>query len=1044
MKKIILISIFAFIISGAFAQFQDSLFVYKSGTAFKKFGFNQIDTIVFKSSGNIDSIFFYKNNVAIYKEALSLLDSLNRYDKFGRVIDIDGNIYRTIRIGDRIWMAENLKVTTLKDGTHIDEITNQASWAAMTTPAMCWYNNDKASSFVRNGALYNWFTVDTKKLCPTAWHVPSQNEFNQMTNDAGSDGNLRMPGTEYWTAPNTGATNKSGFSLYPSGYRNSARFEDVFNYSNYAYFWMSNQYSLQTGKIMSVTLSSYMPISFPAEYKEEGYSVRCVKNTVPSTSMTDVSKTYGDASFMLNAVSTISGTVFTYAVDSGAAATIYSNGYTTILNAGKVKIKVTSAATDIYDENTFYAYLLISPRTLIIKVGNQSKIVGQPNPIYNSITPTGFASGEVYYSSDGSIFGEYLTFTTTATVNSPIGQYPIVASGTSPNPNYKYVFVNGTLSVNNPGPIPYAPAKDIDGNTYNTVVIGSQIWMTENLRTTKLRDGTKIPNLTDANAYNTLTTAGMSWYNNDSVANSAKYGGLYNWYSVNTKQLCPVSWHVPSYNDWDTLVNYLGAGAVGGKLKSVEPAAWVSPNIGATNSSMFNAVGAGLRTSTGLYSLLNSYTDWWTSSESASGAYYTELSASNSGFTKTSTSLLKYGYSVRCLKNDTVFAITNFKDTSVEYGNISIYGYEGIIFQAQSNVVTEAIYSVVSGDAVSLDNSSNSIGYFKIKKAGTALIKVTFSATIDYPAFSKTITVIVRKKTITLKPNPVVKIEGTQNPVIPIDGTGFSYGDNSSKIDVLPTITTTATQSSPVGKYLITLSGGSDDCYNLQLLTDSLQVILSSNAVQDIQGNVYRTVTIGSQTWMADNLKTVKLNDNTPIPLTADPYTWSSKTSAAYCWYNNDSVSNSYAGPLYNFYAVQTNKLCPVGWHVPTDAEWTQLENYLIANGFNFDGTVTLNRIAKSLSSNALTDWPYLSPTIGDVANNISLNNRTGFNAKPTGSRSNYSSFTNYNFSVYYWTSTISSTTKAWMRNWNSSNSSGTSRYSYEYRYGYSVRCVKD
>ena len=922
--------------------------------------------------------------------------------------------------------------TTLNNGVHINEITDNAAWSSSTTAAMCWYNNDKATNLAHNGALYNWFTVDTKKLCPIGWHVPNNYEFPSVN----KDGELRIPGTDYWDAPNTEATNESGFSMFPSGYR-SSNFHDM---GTYDYFWSTTQWSVQASHIWTVS-QSYS--SIPYDYNENGNSVRCVKNTVPSISMVNLSKTYGDAEFMLNAVSTISGTIFTYAVDSGTAATIYSNGYTSILNAGKVKIKVTSAATDIYDENSFFAYLVIAPRTLTIKVGNQSKLVGKPNPTYNSIIPTGFANGEGAYSSDGSIFGQYLTFTTTATINSPIGQYPIVASGTSPNPNYKYVFVNGILSVNNPGPIPYAPAKDIDGNTYNTVVIGSQIWMTENLRTTKLRDGTKISNLTDANAYNALTTAGVSWYNNDSVANSAKYGGLYNYYSVNTKQLCPVGWHVPTYDDWDTLVNYLGPG-LGGKLKSVDPSVWVSPNVGATNSSMFNAVGAGLRTGTGVYYLLNSYTDWWTSSRSSSGAYYTELAASNAGFTKTSTSLLNYGYSVRCLKNDTVFTVTNFKDTSVEYGNISIYGYEGIIFQAQSNVVTEAIYSIVSGDAVSLDNSSNSIGFFKIKKAGTALVKVTFSATIDYPAFSKTITVTVRKKTITLKPNPVVKIQGTENPVIPIGGTGFSYGDNSSKIDVLPTITTTATLNSPVGKYLISLSGGSDDCYNLQLLTDSLQVISSSNAVQDIQGNVYRTVTIGSQTWMADNLKTAKFNDNTAIPSAADLYAWASLSSPAYCWYNNDSVTNSSFGALYNFYAVQTNKLCPVAWHVPTDAEWTQLENYLIGNGFNFDGSLTENKISKSLSSNMVSDWPYVSSTTGDVGNNISLNNRAGFNAKPTGFRSNYSSFSNYNYAVYYWTSTINGTTKAWIRNWYSSGSLGTSRNSYEYRYGYSVRCVKN
>lgn len=1044
MKKIILISIFSLLICNAFAQFQDSFFVYKAGIPIVKFGFNEIDTITFKSGADIDSIFFYKNGFVTYKEDISKVDSLNRYDKFGRLRDIDGNVYRTIKIGSRTWMAENLKVATLKDGKHIDEITDQASWAAMSAPAMCWYNNDKASSFDRNGALYNWFTVDTKKLCPAGWHIPSQNEFSQLLSDVGADGKLRMPGTEYWTAPNTGATNASGFSMYPSGYRNSARFETLFNYYNYAYFWVSNQYSLTTGKILSYT-QTY--ITFPAEAKEDGYSVRCVKNEVPGITVNNTTKTYGDADFLFDAASSQPGSTFTFKVDSGAAATIGSNGYVNILKAGKVKVKVILLPTDVFDGDSISVTLTVLPKTLTVKVDNRSRVVGQPNPATYSISPSGFVNNDIYYSSDGSIFGTYLTFATTATTGSPVGEYPIIASGTSPNPNYTYVFLNGILSVVNPGPIPYKPVKDVDGNTYKTVVLGSQIWMTENLRTTTLRDGTKLSNTKAATSYsnyNTSKTPAVSWYNNDSIRNYNVNGGLYNWYAVDTKQLCPLGWHVPTADNWDTLAAYLGPGVVGGKMKRLDTSAWNPPNTGATNSSTFDAAGAGRRTAAGVYYFIKSYADWWTSSESLYGAYYTELSAANAGLSKQSSSSLNDGYSIRCVKNDTVFTITNFKDTSVEYGNISIYGYEGIIFQAQSNIATEAIYSVVSGDAVSADKSSNSIGYFKIKKAGTAVIKVTFSATIDYPAFSKTVTVTVRKKTITLKPDALMKIQGTVNPVLSIRGTGFVKGDNSSNIDVLPTATTTATQNSPVGRYLITLQGGSDDSYILQLETDSLQVIAASNALLDVQGNLYRTVTLGSQTWMADNLKTQKFNDNTAIPLAADQTIWASTTAAAYCWYNNDSVANASSGPLYNFYAVQTDKLCPAGWHVPTDADWAQLENFLIANGFNFDGTFTGNKIAKSMASNAVTDWLYPSSTTGDVANAVSQNNRSGFNAKPTGFRSNYSSFNNYNYAATYWTATSSNATKAWTRVLTSSYSPGTGRYAYELRYGFGVRCVKN
>ena len=98
------------------------------------------------------------------------------------------------------------------------------------------------------------------------------------------------------------------------------------------------------------------------------------------------------------------------------------------------------------------------------------------------------------------------------------------------------------------------------------------------------------------------------------------------------------------------------------------------------------------------------------------------------------------------------------------------------------------------------------------------------------------------------------------------------------------------------------------------------------NTVTDKDDNVYHTVTIGTQTWMAENLKTTKYNDGTAIPLVTDSTAWTSLLTPAYCWYNYDATTykNTY-GALYNWYAVNTGKLAPIGWHVATDAEWTTL-----------------------------------------------------------------------------------------------------------------------
>ena len=150
----------------------------------------------------------------------------------------------------------------------------------------------------------------------------------------------------------------------------------------------------------------------------------------------------------------------------------------------------------------------------------------------------------------------------------------------------------------------------------------------------------------------------------------------------------------------------------------------------------------------------------------------------------------------------------------------------------------------------------------------------------------------------------------------------------------------------------------------------------AAETVTDIDGNVYKTIKIGTQTWMAENLKTTKLNDGTAIPHVTDNVVWQDAVNPAYCWYNNTKAGNEKNGILYNGYTAQNLKLAPIGWHVPTKAEWETLINYLIANGYNFDGTTTGNKIAKSLASK--TNWE-TSNLLGAVGNTLADNNKSGF-----------------------------------------------------------------
>jgi uncharacterized protein (TIGR02145 family) len=213
-----------------------------------------------------------------------------------------------------------------------------------------------------------------------------------------------------------------------------------------------------------------------------------------------------------------------------------------------------------------------------------------------------------------------------------------------------------TFRVNDPdGTV--GTMTDIDGNTYRTIVIGSQIWMMENLKTTTFNDGTAIPNVKVIPEWAQLSTPAYSWYgNNESLYRNSSYGALYNWYAVGTGKLAPAGWHVPSKEEWLLLFNYLlGAGVAGGKMKEAGLDHWMWPNVGATNSSGFTALPAGARFDSG-FTFMGETGFWWTSTASPSqeNAFYYYLSRDsesvNTDVQHTINQKVK-GFSVRCIKD---------------------------------------------------------------------------------------------------------------------------------------------------------------------------------------------------------------------------------------------------------------------------------------------------------------------------------------------------------------------------------------------------------
>ena len=206
--------------------------------------------------------------------------------------------------------------------------------------------------------------------------------------------------------------------------------------------------------------------------------------------------------------------------------------------------------------------------------------------------------------------------------------------------------------------INYGSMTDQEGNTYKTIQIGTQLWMAENLKTSKYRDGSAIPTGLSDNAWQNANTGAYAIYNNDE-ANNTTYGKLYNWYAVtDSRKLCPVGWHIPSYYEWTTLENYLGAPPLQARKLAALPNLWQPRNQGdpveATNESGFSGLPAGVRTSGGGYFDIGVGTRWWTSSLYASTYPYCFMGAAGGNFYPSALTYaysMRNGYSVRCLRD---------------------------------------------------------------------------------------------------------------------------------------------------------------------------------------------------------------------------------------------------------------------------------------------------------------------------------------------------------------------------------------------------------
>ena len=861
------------------------------------------------------------------------------------VKDIDGNTYNTVQIGTQCWTKENLRVTKYRDGSVIplDESGGTAgngtgqTWSSRTTGARTVYAHS-ATNLATYGYLYNWYAaVDTKGICPSGWHVPSDSEWTNLTNYLGGEavagGKMKTTGTTYWNSPNTGATNESGFTKLPGGYRGNVGI--FFSIKNNAFFWSATEFSIFGA--WSGNLGDYYGfVGRTSNVKQDGFSVRCLKDTFSIVSIPTLTTI---AITAITATSSSSGGNITAA--GGASISARGVVWSTSTNP---TISLTTKTTDGTGTGSFSSSL-------------------------TNLTPkTTYYVRAYATNSAGTAYGNELSFTTSDS--------SIVMGIPCP----------GTPTV-----------KDIDGNTYNTVQIGTQCWTKENLRVTKYRDGSIIP-LDESGGHtgdglgeiwSSRTTGARTVYGHN-AANLTTYGYLYNWYAVaDTKGLCPSGWHVPSDEEWTTLIqeldntvstaNGLQSTTAGGKMKATGTTYWNEPNLGADNSSGFLALPSGSRYNiVGSFINLRFHAFFWSSTENFNDyAWLRILNHDNSTVKRDYNYYQRYdkssGASVRCLKDI--------------LSGVSI-----------PTLTTTAITAITTTSATSGGNITSDGGA----------------------------SIIARGVVWSTSTNPTIALTTKTS-----DGTGT--GSFTSSLTNLTPKTTYYVRS------YATNSAGTGYGNEISFTTSDSTIVMGipcpgAPTVKDIDGNTYNTVQIGTQCWTKENLRVTKYRDGSIIPLDESGgtngdgtgQTWSSRTTGARTVYGHSAANLATYGYLYNWYATTDTKgLCPTGWHTPTDGEWTTLIVYL--GGVDVAGG--------KLKSIGTAYWN--SPNTGST-------NESGFSAFPGGVRGNDGNFFNNKLNALYWSTTEINNNYAWNCFLNYNLTSVLRGNGYFKSFGASIRCLKD
>ncbi len=854
----------------------------------------------------------------------------------------DGQDYSTVQIGSQCWMAENL--------AYLPSVSPSSS-GSDTTPYYYVYDyqgTDVAvamltTNYQTYGALYNWPAVmdgaassssvpsGVQGICPTGWHVPSDEEWKILEGEVdslydypdpvwdgwswrGTDagGNLKETGTIYWDPPNTAATNSSGFTALPAGFR---VLDGTFlNTRLLTYLWSS-----------TVSFDSYiwfrrMDYNDPnvmrgAYEKVGGLSVRCIKDCNPFPTQSD---------------------------------------------AGEDSLNITGNS------------IILNANTPVDGQGLWTIATGNGGFFADSTSPTSTFNGM----SDSTY---QLVWTISNNCGSSSDTVVINFAPHAPFPNC------GILT----------DARD--GHAYNTVIIGNQCWMAENLA--------YLPEVYPADSTSdTIPYYYVYDYNGTNVANAKAttniqtYGVLYNWpaamageassnsFPSGVQGICPEGSHLPSDEEWkilegevDSMYNYPDpvwniwdwrGTDVGGNLKETDTIHWASPNTAATNSSGFTALPGGFRDIDSTFNSLKLLNYFWTTT--VAGGYYVwfrRMDYNDPGVMRGAYEM-NGGFSVRCIKDCVPLP------TQPDAGPDSLYIIgDSITLMGNSPVNDQGIWTIEVGVGGSFSDSTSPTSVFYGVSGNTYLLVWTIS-----------------------------NICGTSSSTVLISFTsqGFSCGDT---------------------------------------------------LVDTRDGNSYATVEIGPQCWMARNLAYL------PSVSPADSGSYTSPYYYVYDYQGTDVAvaksTNNYQtyGVLYNWPAVLNGEagsntvpsgvkgVCPDDWHLSSDEEWKIFEGFVDSQYeypdpeweiWNWRGSDA----GGNLKEIDTTHW---------TAPNTGATNISNYTALPGGYKSYENIFEGIGNHAQFWTSTegLSSLQWSWHRLLNFDEAK-IWRGQHHRNSGFSVRCIKN